>query len=218
METKKSKKGNKGKAIIALIVALLLCLVAWKMFYEPATLTGQILEEGTNTPVPGAIVKLIQENQVKYDTTTNEDGMYKLQDLEPGTYTIWVGKLLYDENSTQITIGRGYNSMDLELEPLTKVKPGDMINTWGYLVGRVSKLFDNTPIQGVQVTLYQGGKVKGYDLTDYNGNYNIENVITGVYDLGFFKKDYAPHITEITIIEGANTYDVQLAGQIIQPF
>lgn len=93
----------------------------------PFAVNGQVLEEGTNNPVPNAVVSITNAD-FSYDIETDANGAYEITSFYEGEYEVFAGKWGYkttavsaqsfdtNNNSTSITIEKGYEdvfSLDL---------------------------------------------------------------------------------------------------------
>jgi len=155
---------------------------------EPTTdVSGTVLEDIDgdgigDEPIEGVVVELIDEDGLVVATdTTDENGDYNFEDVEPGDYTI----VETDPN--------GYDSVTPNEIPVT-VMPGvpstanDFVDEQlGSVSGNVSEDTDgdemgDTPIEGVIVSLLDDmGNVVDTDTTDANGDYIFEDVTPGEY-------------------------------------
>jgi len=60
-----------------------------------ARASGIVLEDGTNVPISGARVVFAFRGRSRYPATTDQDGRYSFEDLEPGPYRLTVVKAGY---------------------------------------------------------------------------------------------------------------------------
>jgi hypothetical protein len=64
--------------------------VKFKLF-RPSFFQGTVTQKGTTTPIDGVLIEALQNNVVKFSTTTAVDGTYSLQVIQ-GTYTLRASK------------------------------------------------------------------------------------------------------------------------------
>src|SRR5262249_56582545 len=86
----------RGFGLLSIFTFLLICLVADPLFAGPtATLTGRV----TNTNggvIAGVKVEATNvETNVSYLGETNDQGLYNIPDLSPGTYRVMVQKFAF---------------------------------------------------------------------------------------------------------------------------
>jgi TonB-linked SusC/RagA family outer membrane protein len=67
------------------------------------TISGKVTDAANNSPVPGAVVKIINTNLV---TSTSSSGTYTFSvDLAPGKYQIQISFIGYKSNTESVTLG-----------------------------------------------------------------------------------------------------------------
>ena len=108
---------------MSLLVAMVLAVFIQSPAPARATLTGQVLEEGTGAPVAGAQVNVMRAPTERpaagtmgvpvrpLTTTTDREGRFQVADLEPGRYRISVQKagfaMSLDAVAPPIDLGAG---------------------------------------------------------------------------------------------------------------
>jgi len=98
------------------MLALILCVGASFAQQAGGTLRGQIKDEFGGVIV-GAVVVAVDARGAEKTATANEEGIYTLRGLTPGTYTVRVqaaGFAQYDNAEVQIVAGRA-NPLDITL-------------------------------------------------------------------------------------------------------
>jgi protocatechuate 3,4-dioxygenase beta subunit len=139
-------------------------------------------------PIEGVIITLVDENgdTVGVDTT-DANGMYDFEGLEPGDYTITeTDPDGYD--SVSDTDGPNDNTIEVTLDSGASSNDNDFVDEQpGTISGNVSEDIDNDdlgdePIEGVVINLVDDmGMVVATDTTDANGDYLFEDVTPGEY-------------------------------------
>lgn len=82
----------------------------------PFAFSGQVVEEGSGSPIPNAFVKMYNNN-FNYDLTTDNNGMFNVPQFFAGNYTIVAGKWEYVtkcENSLALSSLSGTTIIELE--------------------------------------------------------------------------------------------------------
>ena len=152
------------------------------------SLAGVIHDSQTGDPVVKAVVTIDNKKD-----TTGQDGKYEFKDLNTGTYPVLVNAPDYKEVTQSVTINRGQNSFNIE------------INGIGTLSGTVTEDGSGTKIPGVVVEL--NGKKS---TTDQNGNYSINSVMVGSYNVTAKNDKYNDYTKSIDIKKGANKLDITM--------
>ncbi len=84
------------------------------------------------------------------------------------------------------------------------------------LSGRITDADTGDPLIGAQVALYKGGNLVTGNVTDWDGNYSINNIDPGTYDVHVSYVGYAKNIiTDVVIFANkANSLDIQMSQGI----
>lgn len=72
-----------------------------------ATIEGVIMDEFSNTPLPGVRISL---EGTSFSSNTDESGYFKFDGLEEGSYTVVVEKDGYEPKNTSVSVTAGSNS------------------------------------------------------------------------------------------------------------
>lgn len=82
---------------------------------ETGTVSGSVLEEGTQRPLVGADVIL---DGTPYATIAGEDGRFELSDIPAGTHVIRASLIGYGSNEEEVTLGAGQSvTVEFSLQP-----------------------------------------------------------------------------------------------------
>lgn len=167
-------------------------------------ITGTVVDE-TNTPVPGATVKVFDNNftPIKH-TMTDESGQYNISGLQPGTYTVHSIKDGYSL-SQKITVS--INDTFVTLSDILITRNAVISN--GILYGIVYNKY-NVPLGDVEVVLskYLDGEeqVVSRTLSARDGEYVIYDLDAGTYQLYASSEDYyLDDKIDVVITLNANT-------------
>ena len=132
--------------------------------YNPipkGSLSGKVAE--ANSSIPHARISYVSGPTVFNDTSTDADGNYTITDLELGNYSVKASAVGYGDQTKNITLTEGLNTLNFELTSIA-VQPG-----WieGFVIDNTTKV----AIAGATV-IADGA----YTTTNATGYYKIENL------------------------------------------
>ena len=139
--------------------------------------------------IGGVTVTLVDENgNTVATTTTNEDGSYTFEEVEPGDYTVVVGADpnggdLTTSGNVNITITPGNNTeVDFGFDTPAGTVTGIVFNDKN---GNGIQDPGEEGLPGISVSIIDSntGQVIATTITDENGNYTFDNVPTGEYNV-----------------------------------
>ncbi|MBN2280483.1 MAG: carboxypeptidase regulatory-like domain-containing protein [Candidatus Marinimicrobia bacterium] len=144
-------------------------LINPRTYTYTGTITGKVTDEATGTAISGATVSA----SGIVTTTTNSNGDYTLSSVPAGINYVEVSKSGYATEGTNV---------DLQADETETVNftlgTSDDLST---LKGQVTNALNGEPIEGAVV------QVAGLsDITDSNGNYEIQNVPPGELTANFY--------------------------------
>ena len=167
------------------------------------TISGSVTLDTDNddegdAPQDGVTVTLLDENGDEVaTTTTDEEGNFTFEGVEPGDYTVVAedpadSQSVSDDDTTpeDATDGDGVvdNTIAVTVEPGEDDENNDFVDEeLGTISGNVSEDTDNddvadAPIEGVEITLLdENGDVVETTTTDADGNYEFTGVEPGDY-------------------------------------
>ena len=97
-----------NKKLIGLVIVSILGFLFLNLTCEPpseaettGTINGTILDAITFQPVSGAVITTIPISSTK---TSDSEGTYQIEGVEPGTYSVQASKNGYITNSTTVKI------------------------------------------------------------------------------------------------------------------
>ncbi|QAS52292.1 carboxypeptidase regulatory-like domain-containing protein [Halobacillus litoralis] len=169
---------------------------------SPGTVTGTV-ENEADVAIPNATVQVLDlANNVIATTTTDALGMYTIDQLAPGTYTLRTSAPLYQTSLLGFTVAQGQ----------TVIQNVTLIDQPGTLSGEVTDNTTGDPIEGASVQVIdQSGITIATALTDGVGNYTIDNLPPGSYTVTISQSGYAAQTVGVIIVaNGTTMLDAQL--------
>lgn len=140
---------------------------------QPVRVSGKVLEAGSDTPVPGAVVRL---DEHYLWAVTGADGSFVLENVQQGSYTIEVSCLGYATETRTFNVKRDLSNITFRLSPsnlalqevvVTAEKSKDNLNTT-QTIGRTALDHLQMSSMGSITALLPGGKTLNPDLTTEN--------------------------------------------------
>ena len=178
-----------------------------------AAIEGTVTVGDDDAPLPGVMVTVNGgPKDEEHSTTTNDDGMYMVENLHAGVYSVSISG--YDTNEY------GFNptteSVDVGLRETADVAfQGDLLRTAG-VSGRVH--VNGMGIEGVTVTMT--GEEDRMGMTDADGQYGFSGLAAGDYTLtisGWDEVEYHFEPTmEITLELDESMNGVNFAGKALR--
>ncbi|NWF76886.1 MAG: carboxypeptidase regulatory-like domain-containing protein [Nitrospirae bacterium] len=136
-----------------------------------------------------------------WQSETDINGMYKISDLNQGTYTAVFEREGYEKKTVNGTLISGQTqTLDVQLTPLAKAT----------LKGKVTDYSTGFPLSGVMVTV-NDSIGSNSTTTDSDGNFTVLNITPGNFIAIFEKSGYLKQEANGTVISGeTKTLDIQL--------
>jgi len=142
---------------------------------KPTYIAGTIRDANTQKMIGGAKV-ILKEKDIS--VITGDDGSYKFENLEPGSYTIIVEAPGYAKQSAIVNLESGKPAIkDFEL------LPAKMLAITGVVYDKETM----TPVGGAKVVIKETGDSV---ITDDDGSYRFLNLPPGTYTLIFTAPGY----------------------------
>lgn len=167
---------------------------------QTGSISGGVWDAVTSQPIAGAEVFAIGQNDTAF-TYTDSSGMYILQDLEPGIYTVFAHASGYNSATipdVHVYPGQNTPNINFYLQPLN----------FGSISGWVYEQGTNQPLANVHIFTIAGPSY-GEAWSDTSGAYQISNLLPGTYCLKAYLEGYSPEIRcSIVVNEGQNTPDI----------
>ena len=163
---------------------------------KPTYIAGVVMDARTQKMIGGAKV-ILKEKDVS--VITGDDGAYKFENLEPGSYTVIVQAQGYAPQSAVVHLESGKPAIkNFELNPA---------KTYA-IIGVVYDKESNTPIGGAKVMIKETGDSV---ITQDDGAYRFSNVLPGTYTLIFTAPGYRGYTAVVAVEGGTVTKDAYLA-------
>ena len=117
----------KKKLVIILMLFVTMVIFSCTKTSEPETkgnISGTILDSKTSQPISGA---LITTDPITFSKTTDSQGAYLIEKVEPGIYTVQASRIGYITNTTTVNVVVGQTATgDVHL---TEVSPSLSVST-----------------------------------------------------------------------------------------
>jgi hypothetical protein len=153
------------------------------------SISGSV-KSSSGSPLEGVDVSVVVGEETR-SRPTNRTGVYMLPGLPEGNYTVTATLSgFYSNNVKNVPVTRGMDTLNINitLEP----KPNRL-----YGVVKAGTLL----LPGVNVSILGTAY---YNLSNYEGSYQITNITAGTYNISASLSGYATNITEVTIPAGSD--------------
>lgn len=162
----------------------------------PGTITGQVVDSQTRTPIAGAAISMTPPAAVGI---SDSNGNFALI-VPPGSYTVTATATGYNSASQAVTVKSG-SRQGISFK-LTSIA------AYGSIAGSVTDANTGTPIAAATITLSDGLVA----VSDLNGNYSFAVVLVGTYTITASATGYVSQSQAITVKPGhQTTQNFQLA-------
>lgn len=162
---------------------------------NPGSLKGAVRDAQTLQPLTDSLVRVINnQGTVVATVQTSVDGTYFIPGLTEGSYTV-------------SAINTGYQSLLQQINILpnsTNVLDFNLLANPATLSGTVGDALDGSPLTGVIIEVYLSGTdiLVRRVLTDENGDYLIEGLPQGTFDVKAQLQDYAISVNTVFLNPG----------------
>ena len=159
------------------------------------TVTGAVTDSRTGRPISGAVITILEGDQVITSSSSKADGSY-LASIPAGSYTIRASATGYKVVNRSITIDgdQKQKTVDFSLEP-------EQEGT-GTLFGVVTDGKTGEPISGVVIAASGNEETAASVTTGEDGSYTLA-LVAGSYDVSFRREGYAPQQITVIVAEDA---------------
>lgn len=163
-----------------------------------------------NEVIADAVMELTDKSGKTTSYEVDRRGYYETDTLEKGKYTVSYyadGYLSYEQ---EVDLTGGVYELDVYIEP----------DTYTALYGNISiadedtNYGNNTPLSDAEIVLEKlnsSNRLVVNEVTDYNGQYVVEGLTMGVYEMAVYKNGYIETKQNVVIYEGQDTsYNVMI--------
>ncbi|MFC7370130.1 carboxypeptidase regulatory-like domain-containing protein [Fictibacillus iocasae] len=166
---------------------------------NPISITGTVTNTQTGTPISGANVQ-VRINDANGNTIattlTDSNGVYLVNNLAPGVYTIVISANDFQTNFATVNIppgGQGIANIGLTPNP-------------GRIQGLIFNATNNQPIPGAIVNITDiNSTLIATTVTDSVGNFTVDGLPPGSYTLGAIAENFQNNFTGVIVFAGATT-------------
>ena len=177
---------------------------------QGSSISGKVTDP-TGKALQGIEVNTYSNSSMGH-ATTDAEGSYTLKGLIAGTYNVQINATSYNSNNNtnwvsttkSATIVQGQTMADINAQLIQ----GSSIS---------GKVTDSTgkAIQGIDVNTFANGSI-GYATTDAGGNYTLNGLTAGTYNVLFSttaynaknKTNWLSNSKEVTVIQGQTMADI----------
>jgi len=172
---------------------------------DEGIITGKVTRSDETSPIADVVVTADNGSGFSRGVITDASGNYTIDKLPEGTYTVKGLKVdcTFSESQTpEVTSGQTTSGVDL-------------VGVNGKISGKVTESDGTTAIEGAFVTAKNSnGIIKGRDITDSLGNYELIGLATGSYTVKSWR-DEGPiaEVSGVSVTDGETTdRDLAAAG------
>ncbi len=157
-----------------------------------------VMPNGHQGPLPGAVVRLFNEDGIVAEAVTGEHGFYEMGDIPPGEYGISAEAEDFQPQEAPIMIEPGQVvERNFLLQPADPPDPGTIV---GHVFGMIPD--DEIPLAGALVRLMRPGQVICEAVTNEDGFYIMEEVPPGEYLIVAHAEGFYPFGMPIAVVPG----------------
>ena len=184
-----SSPGFQTQSKGAIVLSGSVTYVNFNLDPNPGTLVGTVSKSDGITPLENAIIKVLSQNILIAETTTNAAGAYSIAGLSPGSYVVIASHAFYSQNSQGAIISAGQ----------TTTANFSLLEGPGILKGYV---YDNqgAALASCLVEINQNNIPIMTTLTGIDGSYTFGTVAPGSYIIHAHDTGYQSGLQGVTIV------------------
>ncbi len=146
--------------------------------------------------------KLNSDPTKEYDAFTDAGGLYSMREVPPGTYTVSAELRHYEfPPNNNVVVADAAVTENVNFTP--------SVSANGTLSGRITRSDGTTPVEDLSVHCehVSNPQLRGFALTDSAGEYAIEGLQTGTYNLTVYLTNSIQTLqqTNISVVDGSIT-------------
>jgi len=209
------------KELIKITLMILITTLIFSFLYAGnGAISGTVTDSITGLPIANAQVIARKINGSGGGrAVTDENGYYIIQNLAPSLYTVAAHACNYYPKHypepVEVVAGQTTSDINFQLKPYTPPPPSER----GSISGLVTDSLTGQPIANAMVKAC--GPSCGQARTNENGEYLIENLIPGEYQVTATAYNYFPkrYPERVVVNAGQNTPDInfQLLPRLLPP-
>ncbi|WP_028596783.1 carboxypeptidase regulatory-like domain-containing protein [Paenibacillus assamensis] len=159
---------------------------------DPGSVTGSVFDNQTNSPLAGALVKVVNANGFRLSVTvTDSNGQFTFSSLTPDQYTVTASTDNYQTNTVGVVVQPG----------LTTPTAIGLLPQPGTITGFITPNVPNTIVK-----LYNSNHIFiAVVATDEIGRYAFSNLASGNYEIAASAPDYAVSTAGAFVTSNATT-------------
>ncbi|MEK1833445.1 carboxypeptidase regulatory-like domain-containing protein [Priestia megaterium] len=165
---------------------------------NPGTVQGVVTDAQTGDTLPNTFIRVINNNGVIVTVVQNDkNGQYRVQNLEPGTYTLTVINSSFQRGTIGFVVSAGQtNTINISLEP----NPGS-------IGGTIANAQTNLPLASATVQLFLSQSLipVANTVTDENGQYRFSGLEPGDYVVAANSTNFARSVIGATVFPNVQT-------------
>ncbi|MED4278752.1 carboxypeptidase regulatory-like domain-containing protein, partial [Priestia megaterium] len=165
---------------------------------NPGAVQGVVTDAQIGDTLPNTFIRVINNNGVIVTVVQNDNnGQYRVQNLEPGTYTLIVINSSFQRGTIGFVMSAGQtNTINISLEP----NPGS-------IGGTIANAQTNLPLAGATVQLFLSQSLipVANTVTDENGQYRFSGLEPGDYVVAANSTNFARSVIGATVFPNVQT-------------
>ncbi len=164
---------------------------------KAARLTGKVSDAESGKGLAGAVVSI----EGVTSTTTDNDGIYRIENVPVGTYTVRVSAIDYQTYTEVLKLNEGDNIKNFSLNP--SVVRGSLVIT---VIDRDNK----KPLSAT--VIFEGQNIGPYETDPSSGSVTVKDIPTGSYNVKVKAKDaaYAEQFKVVVVEKGTKEVTFEL--------
>lgn len=170
-------------------------IVNFSLSPNPGTISGTIIDAATTNPIAGAHILVFSGSNLITFSVSDPNGTYVIPNLAPGTYFVLVRANGY----------RAAVSSEIVIAGTTTIANFALNSIPGTVTGQITNSCNGFPMPGALVVIREGSSVVGFTLSDRNGNYLINNLAPGDFQVSASKRNFLTNSATGTVMSNAAT-------------
>lgn len=168
---------------------------------QRGSLTGIVRSAESGLPISG-----VQVSMAGKQDTTNLTGLFRIEDIPVGSYTISATCSGFQDYRGNVTINSGENALEILMSVQTQ-SDGEGEQTLGSLNGIVRNKTTGLPVANAKVTLFPGGYES---MTPWTGIFSFSNIPIGQYTIKATCTGYEVFSQSVTVTQGVGFLEITL--------